>query len=98
MSITRINDFRAAPSRERALQDFLRSVIAMIKDAPGCRDVELLVDREDPAHLVIVEVWSDVGAHQAAAARIPPDKLAEVRPLLAEPPKGRYYDPVEPAA
>jgi hypothetical protein len=37
-------------------------------------------------------VWDDIASHQAAAAAIPPEKLAEVRPLLAEPPKGRYYE------
>jgi quinol monooxygenase YgiN len=96
MPVTRINDFRAAPAKESELRDFLSDVIAVIRDSAGCRSVELLVDREDPAHLVIVEAWSDVASHQAAAGRIPPEKLAQVRPLLAEPPKGRYYDPVDP--
>jgi quinol monooxygenase YgiN len=93
MPVTRINDFRAAPAKEKALRDFLSSVIAVIKGCPGCRSVELLADQEDTAHLVIVEVWDDVVAHKAAASAIPPEKIAEVMPLLAEPPKGRYYDP-----
>ena len=54
--------------------------------------MELLVDQEDASQLVIVEQWNDVASHQTAAKLIPPSKLAEVGPLLAEPPKGRYYD------
>jgi quinol monooxygenase YgiN len=92
MAVTRINDFRAAQGKEVALRAFLASVIGMIREAPGCQACELVVDQEDRAHLVFIETWTDVAAHQAAATRIPPAKMAEVRPLLAEPPKGRYYD------
>jgi quinol monooxygenase YgiN len=92
MPIVRINEFRAAPDKAAALRDFLRSVIEVIETSPGCERCELLADQEDSARLVIVEKWASVAAHQAAAERIPPEKLAEVRPLLAQPPSGRYHD------
>ena len=92
MAIERINYFRAATGSERTLRAFLESVISVIKGATGCKAVELLVDQEDASQLVILERWNDVASHQAAAKLIPPSKLAEVGPLLAEPPKGRYYD------
>jgi len=92
MTITRINDFYAASGREGALREFLQSVISVIKDAPGCLDAELLVESENATHLVIVEKWQDVAAHQAAANLIPPGKLAQVQTLLAAPPKGIYYE------
>jgi quinol monooxygenase YgiN len=91
MAISRINDFYAAAGQEQALRAFLDSVLAVIKGAAGCQDVELLVDQESAAHLVVLERWDSIAAHQDAARLIPPSKLAEVRPLLAEPPKGRYY-------
>jgi len=94
MSITRINEFRAAPEQTATLREFLRSVIDVIERAPGCQRCELLSDQEDAAHLVIIEHWDSVASHKAAATRIPPEQLAQVRPLLAEPPKGRYFDPV----
>ena len=94
MAITRINDFQAAAGREQALRAFLRSVIAMIGAAPGCQEVELLVDPGSPGHLVIVERWDSVAAHQTAAKRVPPKKIAEISALLAGPPTERYYDHV----
>jgi quinol monooxygenase YgiN len=91
MAITRINEFHAAPGRADALHAFLASVLSLIRGADGCRSVELFVGYDDAAHLAIIEVWDSVEAHKAAASRVPPAKLAEVLPLLAEPPKGRYY-------
>jgi quinol monooxygenase YgiN len=92
MSVVRINEFHAASNKTTALRDFLRAVIAEIETAPGCQGCELLADQQDNTCLVIVETWDSVAAHQAAADRIPPEKIAEVRPLLAAPPKGHYYD------
>ena len=93
MSIVRLNEFCAPEGKGAALGDFLAGVIAVIRDSPGCLDVELLADPSDPTRFAIVERWVDVAAHQAAAGRVPPEQMAQVRPLLAEPPRGRYYEP-----
>lgn len=92
MPIIRINEFRARPETADALRDFLASVIHMIEGAPGCLRCELAAALDDPTRLVIVEVWDSTEHHQAAASRVPPDKLSEVRALLAETPRGQYYD------
>jgi quinol monooxygenase YgiN len=94
MAITRINHFQARTDKAEALRDFLRSIIALVEGATGCRSCTLLADQQDPTRFVIVEVWDNVTAHQASVGRIPPGKLQEVQPLLAEPPQGRYYDPI----
>ena len=94
MAIVRINEFRALADQVAALHAFLGSVIDLVAQAPGCQGCQLLIDHEDPSRFLILETWASLAAHQAAAAQIPPAKLAEARALLAEPPKGRYYDPV----
>jgi quinol monooxygenase YgiN len=94
MHIVRINEFIAAPGQSEALRDFLGAVIELVEGSPGCEDCELLCDPEDAAHLAIIETWTSIASHQAAAAAIAPEKLAELRPLLAQPPTGRYYEPV----
>ena len=94
MAITRINEFHAAPNAEQALGDFLRKVIALVAEAPGCVSCELLRDPTDPSRYLILETWAEIAAHQAAASRIPPDMYAAFQKLIAEPPRGRYYAPI----
>lgn len=92
VAITRINTFEARPGRGGELRDFLASVIDSIIGAAGCRSVELLVGRDDPLRLAIVETWDSVEAHQAAAARIPPEMMQKATTLFASPPAGAYYE------
>lgn len=92
MPITRINEFHAAAGKATALREFLRSVVDVVATSPGCQDCELLVDPEDASRLAIVETWDSVSAHRAAATKVPAEKISEVRSLLSEPPKGRYYE------
>jgi hypothetical protein len=40
----------------------------------------------------IIRINEFEAAPEKAAGRIPPEQLAAVRPLLAAPPKVRYYD------
>jgi hypothetical protein len=40
----------------------------------------------------MLEVWDSVESHQASVKNIPPEMLAEIRPLLASEPSGSYYD------
>jgi quinol monooxygenase YgiN len=94
MSITRLTHFHAQADQAQALRDFLRSVVALIEGAPGCRSCALLGQHDDASRLVVVEVWDSVQAHQASVSRIPPEKLKESQRLLAEPPAGTYYDPL----
>lgn len=94
MPIVRINEFHAPSDKAAALQEFLSAVIAVIEAAPGCQSCQLLVAPDDASRIAIIETWDSIAAHQAAASLIPAEKLAQVRPLLAEPPQGRYYQPV----
>jgi heme-degrading monooxygenase HmoA len=94
MSVTRINEFSAAPDQAVALSDFLASVIGRILDAPGCQSCQLLRHHDDGTRFAIIEVWDSVESHQAAASRIPPELLVQARTLFAEPARGAYYDVV----
>ena len=98
MTITRINEFQAHPDRVTALRDFLRSVIALILEAPGCRSCELLRQHDDPTRFAIIEVWDSIDAHQASVSRIPPALMQQAQTLFAAPARGAYYDPVSTEA
>lgn len=90
--VTRINTFEAQPGKAGELRDFLASVIDAIIDAAGCRSVELLIGRDSPSRLAIVETWDSVDAHKAAAGRIPPEMMQKAMTLFASPPGGAYYE------
>ena len=91
MSVMRIGEVQAKAEMVEALRDFLISIIPMIKASEGCESCQLLQREDDTTTFVIIEVWDSVQSHQASVNNIPPEKLGEIRPLLASPPKGAYY-------
>jgi hypothetical protein len=42
----------------------------------------------------MVETWTSLEAHGAAARNIPPDAIAEYMKLVASPPSGSYFSPL----
>ena len=95
MSVVRIGETQAKPETTEALQDFLISIIPMIKSAEGCESVELYQSQDDPSIFIVIEVWDRVESHQASVKNIKPEQLAEIRPLLASSPSGSYYNLIQ---
>jgi quinol monooxygenase YgiN len=95
MSIYRIGEFQAKPETINTLRDFLRSIMPQIKSSDGCESVTLYQSHDDPTHFTIIEVWDSIASHQASVKNIPPEMLAEIRPLLASAPSGGYYDVIQ---
>ena len=92
MSVSRIGEFTGKAGQIDELKDFLISIIPIIKSSKGCEAVQLFQSQEDPTRFAMIETWDSVESHQASVKNIPPEKLAEIRPLLGPPPKGNYYD------
>ena len=91
MTITRISEFQAKLDTTAALHDFLISIIPMIKASHGCESVTLYQAHDDPTKFTMLEVWDSIESHQASVKNIPPEMLAEIRPLLASAPGGGYF-------
>ena len=91
MSITRIGETQAKPESTEALRNFLVSIMPMIKSSRGCESVTLYQSQADPTKFTMIEVWDSIESHQASVKNIPPEKLAEIRPLLASAPSGGYF-------
>lgn len=92
MTIHRIGETQATPETTVALRDFLLSIIPLIKSSEGCESVTLYQSHDDPTKFTMIEVWDSVEAHQASVKNIPPELLAQIRPLLASAPRGGYYE------
>ena len=91
MSITRIGEFQAKPESTENLRDFLLSIVPMIKASHGCESAILYQSRDDLTIFTMIEVWDSVESQQASVKNIPPEMLAEIRPLLASTPSGGYF-------
>ena len=63
-----------------------------IQSSEGCESVQLFQRQDDPSKFMMIEMWDRVESHQASVKNIPPEKLDEIRPLLATSPSGGYYD------
>lgn len=95
MSITRIGETQAKLELTETLRDFLLSIMPMIKSSQGCEAVTLYQSHNDPTKFTMIEVWDSVESHQASVKNIPPEMLAEIRPLLASAPSGGYFSLIQ---
>jgi heme oxygenase (mycobilin-producing) len=74
-----------------ALRAFLGQVIPTVASSRGCLSCKLLQSQDNPARLVILEVWESVESHKAAVKNIPPEMLATIMELLDGRPSGEYF-------
>lgn len=91
MSISRIGETQAKPETTEALRGFLISIMPGIKSSQGCESVTLYQSQDDPTKFTMIEVWDSIESHQTSVKNIPPEMLAEIRPLLASAPSGGYF-------
>lgn len=91
MSVTLINEFRAAEGRSDDLRGALSALLPKIRVGQGCESVHLLENETDPTRFVVIEVWRDRESHRVAASDLPAASLQRIMVLLAEMPSGNYY-------
>ena len=91
MSISRIGEVQAKSELVNELQEFLLSILPGIQSSTGCESVHLYQKEDDPSRFLMIEVWDSVESHQASVKNIPPEKLNEIRSLLATSPSGSYF-------
>jgi quinol monooxygenase YgiN len=91
MSISRIGEIQAKEGLIEELREFLISMMPGIQSSEGCETVQLYQSQDDPSKFMMIEVWDRVESHQASVKNIPPEKLGEIRPLLATSPSGSYF-------
>jgi quinol monooxygenase YgiN len=94
MTIYRIGETQARRETIEALRDFLLSIIPNIKASQGCESVMLYQSKDDPTKFTMIEIWDSAESHQASVKNIPPEMLGEIRPLLASPPSGGYFEKI----
>ena len=91
MSISRIGEVQARSESIEELRAFLVSIMPLIQASEGCTSVKLYQSKEEPSKFLMLEEWDSIESHQASVRSIPPEKLGEIRPLLATSPRGSYF-------
>ncbi len=63
MTVTAIIHTRAKPGQGAALRDAFIAGIPHARADADCQGIDILVNAEDPDHIVLIEKWISVEAH-----------------------------------
>ena len=91
MSITRINEFRAAEGKAEELFTFLKSLMSYISSSEGCESCDVLQNNDDENLFVVIEKWDSESSHKRSIENYPKEQMAAAMPLIGAPPKGSFY-------
>ena len=67
-TVTALLDLRIKPESVAQAKETVESVLVATRAFPGCLGVDVLVDTEDEAHLLLVEKWESLEHDQAYRA------------------------------
>ncbi len=92
MAITAILDLQFKPESLETAPAVLRATLTATRAFPGCLGVTVLIDSEDPAHVVLYESWESIEHDRAYRAwRASPEGASDLRLILAAAPKLNLY-------
>ena len=72
--------------------DMLRDILAGTRAFDGCLGVEVLVDHQDPAHMIVVERWASLEQDTAYREWRAGDGATELGGMLAAAPTLTYFE------
>ena len=86
MAITAILDLQIKADSLATAHKVLRATLTDTRAFPGCLDVTVLVDSDDPAHVVLYETWESIEHDRAYRAwRATPEGASGLGAILAAP-------------
>ena len=92
MAITSTLELQLKPDSLDTAHQVLRETLVATRKFPGCLDVTVLIDNDDPAHVVLLEKWESVDHDLAYRAwRTTPDGASDLRKVLVAAPKLTHF-------
>ena len=92
MAITAILDLQLKADSLETAHDIIRTTLTDTRAFPGCLEVTVLVDSDDPAHVVVYETWESIEHDRAYRAwRATPEGASELGSIVAAAPKLNLY-------
>ena len=96
MATTAILDLQIKADSLEDAHKVIRETLAATRAFPGCLGITVLVDSDDPAHVLIHETWESIEHDQAYRAwRATPEGASELGSILAGRPKVNQFTVAE---
>lgn len=88
MAITAILDLQLKADSLETANKVLHATLTATRAFPGCLNVTVLVDSDDPSHVVLYETWESIEHDRAYRAwRASADGASDLGSILAAAPK-----------
>jgi quinol monooxygenase YgiN len=88
VAITAILDLQLKADALDGAHQVIHTTLAATRAFPGCVGVTVLVDSNDPAHVVLYETWESLEHDRAYRAwRATPEGASDLGSIVAGPPK-----------
>ena len=88
MAIVAILDFQLKADSLEAAPGMIRTTLTDTRAFPGCLEVTVLIDSDDPTHVVFYETWESIEHDQAYRAwRTTPEGASSLGSIFAAAPK-----------
>jgi len=91
MSITRVNEFKAAENKSEELYEFLKSLVPYISSSEGCTSCEVLRSNDEQSKFIVIEKWGSIELHKTSVENFPKDEMQAAMSLFGAPPNGGYF-------
>jgi quinol monooxygenase YgiN len=96
MTVNSLLELTIAPESVDGAVDRINSVLEVTRAFEGCLGVDVIVDVDDPAHIVLLEKWTTLERDDAYRAfRATPGGASNLGEILAGPPTLTRYTLVE---
>ena len=96
MAVTAILDLQLKAESLDTAHGVIRDTLTATRAFPGCFHVAVLVDSDDPAHVVLFETWESIEHDRAYRAwRATPEGASQLGSILAAPPKLTLFTTAE---
>jgi quinol monooxygenase YgiN len=96
VAITSILDLQLKADSLDTAHQVLRETLVATRKFPGCLDVTVLVDNDDPAHVVLLEKWESADHDRAYRVwRTTPEGASGLGQILAAAPKLTHFSAAE---
>jgi quinol monooxygenase YgiN len=88
VAVTAILDLQLKAEALDTASEVIHETLAATRAFPGCYHVAVLVDSDDPAHVILYETWESVEHDRAYRAwRATPEGASRLGAILAAAPK-----------